>query len=251
MIRNYLKIAFRNLKRNKGFSFINILGLSIGMAGAILIMLWIQHEVSYDQFHEKKDRIYQAYNRATHDGKTEAWSATPKIMASAIQRDNPEVEHVTRITREMRYLFTIGEKKLTVSGNIVDSSFLQVFSFPIIKGNPKTALLPPNSILLTEKLAQKLFPGENAMGKIILIGNITTLLSKDFLKLVIISFAIAAPVAYWAMFTWLKDYPYRTDIPVWAFAAAGIVSVLISLLTVSSQAIKAAIQNPVTSLRSE
>ena len=83
------------------------------------------------------------------------------------------------------------------------------------------------------------------------VTNITALLSKDFLKLVIISFVIAAPLAWWAMYSWLQNYPYRTDIPVWAFAAAGMISILISLLTVSSQAIKAALRNPVQSLRTE
>jgi ABC-type antimicrobial peptide transport system permease subunit len=182
MIRNYLKIAFRNLKRNKGFSFINILGLSIGMASAILIMLWIQHELSFDQFHEKKDRIYMAYNRAEFSGKLQCWNTTPKIMASAIQRDNPEVEHTTRVNWPSSYLFTVGEKKLTVTGNIVDSTFLDIFSFPMLRGNPKTALLSPNTILLTQKLADKLFPGEDAMGKMIRVENKNNLTVTGILK---------------------------------------------------------------------
>ena len=171
MFQNYLKIAIRNLKRNKGFSFINILGLSIGMASAILIMLWIQHEVSYDRFHENKDRIYQAYNRAEFSGKLQCWNTTPKVLASAIQHDNPEVEHTTRVNWPTTFLFTIGEKKLMLSGNFVDSTFLKVFSFPMLKGNPETALMSPNNILLTQKLAEKLFPGEEAMGKTIRIEN--------------------------------------------------------------------------------
>jgi hypothetical protein len=80
MFRNYLKIAYRNLLRNKGFSFINILGLAIGMASAMLIFLWIQHEVSYDQFHEKKNRIYEAWNREVFSGKLQCWSTTPKVL---------------------------------------------------------------------------------------------------------------------------------------------------------------------------
>ena len=83
------------------------------------------------------------------------------------------------------------------------------------------------------------------------VTSITALLSKDFLKLVLISFTIAAPLAYWAMYNWLQNYPYRTDIPVTAFAIAGILSIMISILTVSSQAIKAAVRNPVQSLRTE
>src|SRR6267142_1134559 len=79
MFKNYLKVAFRNLWKNKGFSFINIVGLAVGMASAILILLWIQNEVSYDGFHEKKDRIYEAWNRAAFSGEMHSWNTTPKV----------------------------------------------------------------------------------------------------------------------------------------------------------------------------
>ena len=140
MFKNYLKIAFRNLLRNKGFSVINILGLAIGMASAILILLWIQNEVSYDQFHEKKDRIYEAWNRANSVVNCSAWNTTPKVLARALEKDIPEVEQAVRVNWPSNYLFSVGDKRLTVRGNIVDSNFLQVFSFPLVKGNPKAAL---------------------------------------------------------------------------------------------------------------
>ena len=116
MIRNYLKIAFRNLKRNKGFSFINILGLAIGMASAMLILLWIQHEMSYDRFHENKDRIYEAWNRSVFSGKLQCWNTTPKVLASAIQRDIPEVETTTRVNWATDRLFKVGDKSLMGEG---------------------------------------------------------------------------------------------------------------------------------------
>src|SRR5690242_13216665 len=97
MIKNYLKIAWRNLLRNKSFSIINISGLAIGMASTILILLWILHEVGYDRFHEKKDRIYQAWNRNVREGKINSWSVTPKVLARTLQHDFPEVEQTTRI----------------------------------------------------------------------------------------------------------------------------------------------------------
>jgi len=124
MLKNCLKVAFRNLWKNKGFSFINITGLAVGMASAILILLWIQNEVSYDQFHEKKDRIYEAWNRAEFSGKLNCWNTTPKVLASALQRDLPEIEHTTRVNWPSHFLFSIGDKRLTVEGNIVDSVFL-------------------------------------------------------------------------------------------------------------------------------
>ncbi|HXL56124.1 MAG TPA: ABC transporter permease [Chitinophagaceae bacterium] len=171
MFKNYFKVAFRNLFRNKGFSAINILGLAIGMASTMLILLWIQNELSYEQFHEKKDRIYEAWNRANFSGKLNCWNTTPKILARTLERDLPEVEQAARVDWGSNFLFSIGEKRLTVEGTVVDSNFLQVFSFPLLKGNPKTVLNDMHSIVLTEKLANKLFGNEDAMGRIIKIDN--------------------------------------------------------------------------------
>jgi putative ABC transport system permease protein len=171
MIRNYLKIAFRNLWKNKGFSILNITGLSIGMASAILILIWIQNERSYDQFHANKDRIYEAWNRAEFSGKLNAWNTTPKILARTVEKDLPEVERAVRVDWGSNFLFSIGDKRLTVRGTIVDTGFLQMFSFPMVKGNPKTALNDMHSIVVTETLAKKLFAGEDALGKVIKIDN--------------------------------------------------------------------------------
>src|SRR5580698_9601766 len=118
MLKNYLKVAFRNLWKNRGFSFINITGLAVGMASAILILLWIQNEVSYDQFHEKKDRIYEAWNRAHFDGKLMSWSTTPKILARTLEKDLPEVEQCVRVHWPSNFLFSIGDKRLTVQGRM-------------------------------------------------------------------------------------------------------------------------------------
>jgi putative ABC transport system permease protein len=171
MIRNYLKIAVRNLLKNKGFSFINILGLAVGMASAILIILWIQYEVTYDQFHEKKDRIFEAWNKDTFSDKLQAWNTTPKVFARAAEKEFPEIEMVTRVDWGNTRLFSIGDKRINVPGNAVDSNFLQVFSFPLVKGNPKTVLLDPYSIVLTEKSAKSLFGNEDAVGKTIRIDD--------------------------------------------------------------------------------
>src|SRR3954466_1113657 len=114
MIKNFFKVAFRNLQRNKGFSIINISGLAIGMASAILILLWIQNEVSYDQFHANKERIYEVWNRASFSGKLNCWNTTAKILARTLERDLPEVEQAVRVDWGSNYLFSIGEKRLTV-----------------------------------------------------------------------------------------------------------------------------------------
>jgi hypothetical protein len=96
MFKNYFKIAFRNLFRNKAFSFINIAGLAVGMASAMLILLWIQNEMSHDRFHEKIDRLYTMNNRDKFNGALWAWSTTPKILGPTLKQDYPEVEEFTR-----------------------------------------------------------------------------------------------------------------------------------------------------------
>lgn len=171
MFFNYLKVSWRSLRRGKGFSAINIIGLAIGMASAIIILLWIQNEVSFDRFHEKKDRIYEAWNRVAFNDKVMTWNATPKPLALALEKELPEVEQATRVSWPNTSVFTIGARKLLVKGNQVDSNFLQVFSFPLIKGSPATVLRDMYSIVLTQKLAINLFGKEEALGKIINIKN--------------------------------------------------------------------------------
>lgn len=172
MIKNFFKVAFRNLRRNKGFSAINIIGLSIGMAGAVMILLWIQNEVSYERFHEKKDRIYTVWNKAMIDGKLTAWDATPKVLARTLEKDLPEVEQAARVNWSGSPIFSIGDKKFAIRGNIVDSNFLQIFSFPLLEGTPENVLNDPHNIVITEQLAIKLF-GKNvdAVGKVIMINH--------------------------------------------------------------------------------
>ncbi|CAN5445429.1 ABC transporter permease [soil metagenome] len=171
MIKNFFKVAYRNLLRNKGFSVINILGLAVGMAGAMIILLWIQHEVSYDQFHEKKDRIYEAWNRAEFSGEINCWNTTPKVLARTLERDLPEVEQAVRVDWGSNLLFSIGDKRLTLQGTIVDSNFLQVFTFPLLKGNPSTVLKDMHSIVLTETLAKKLYGSGDPIGKVVKLDN--------------------------------------------------------------------------------
>jgi putative ABC transport system permease protein len=170
MITNFLKIAFRNLLRSKGFSFINIVGLAVGMASAILILLWIQNELSFDKFYSKSDRIYRINNRDKFNGEYWAWPNTPKVMGPALKHENPEVEDFARVSRA-NFLFTVGDKHLNVNGNFTDTAFFNVFDFPLLQGNPVTALKGIYNIVITQKLAVKLFGNENAMGKIIKVDS--------------------------------------------------------------------------------
>jgi putative ABC transport system permease protein len=171
MVKNFFLITWRNLKRNKSFSFINITGLAIGMAAATLILLWIQHEVSYDNFHENKNRLYQAWNRYTTDGQTGCWNNTPIPMASAIMQDYPEVEKTARVQFLPPVKIDFGDKKFYGRGRIVDSSFLEMFTFPVINGNAAVALNDPSSIVLAEKLAKTIFGNDDPVGKVLTLDN--------------------------------------------------------------------------------
>jgi len=200
MFKNYLKVAFRNLWKNKGFSLINITGLAIGMASAILILLWIQSEVTYEQFHQKKDRIYEAWNRAAFSGEMHCWHSTPKVLAGALKRDLPEVEHACRVNWSQNYLFSLGDKRIMMQGNAVDSNFLQVFTFPLLQGDPNTALNEPFSIILTAGLAKSLFGDENPMGKTVRVDN------KDYFK--VTGVAKKPPVNSRFQFNYLVPWSY-------------------------------------------
>src|SRR4029453_6311609 len=104
----FFKIAYRNLLRNKGFSIINISGLAIGMASAVLILLWIQNEVSHDRFHKKLDRLYQVWSNDKINGSIRSLTNTPEIMAPSLKEDYPEIEEVTRVSWT-RNLFSVND----------------------------------------------------------------------------------------------------------------------------------------------
>jgi putative ABC transport system permease protein len=199
MLRNYFKIAFRNLLRNKAFSAINIAGLAVGMASAVLIFLWIQNETSQERFHAKLDRIYTLNNRDHFNGQFTAWTTTPKILAPTLKQEYPEVEEAVRISNT-NFLFTYGEKKLNVPGIFTDPGFLNVFSFPLAKGNAAVALNSTYNIVVTEKLAKKLFGNEDPVGKVIRIDttdNFTvTAVMKDLPNNTQLAFEFLMPWSY-------------------------------------------------------
>jgi ABC-type antimicrobial peptide transport system permease subunit len=181
MFRNYFKVIFRNLYRFKSFSLINITGLAIGMASAVLILLLIQNELSYDQFHEKKDRIYMMFSRGMENGKMELFG-TPTVFATVIKDNYPQVEEVTRLNGTGPIVLSTPEKQLEVHGMMVDPGFLKIFSYPLLRGNPDEALSSPRSVVLTEGLAKKLFVNGDAMGKTIRIDSNTNFIVTGILK---------------------------------------------------------------------
>ena len=171
MWKNYLKVAFRNLLRSKSFSSMNILGLAIGMASSLMILLWVAHEWSFDNFYPNQDRIYEVWNKDKWGSELTCWNTTPKIMGSVLKQEYPQIEKSTRVNWDQTLLFTVGEKRLNVSGTMVDPDFLTIFNVPFIKGKAATAFSTPNSIILTQKLAKKLFGEDDPIGKSVKIDN--------------------------------------------------------------------------------
>ena len=169
MFKNYLKIAIRNLWRNKGFSIINISGLAIGMAAAILISLWVQNELSYDQFHKKT--LYKVFNRTTGPGEIGAWDITAAPLGKTLQNDFPEIKNSSRIYWSIERLFNYGDKSIKAKGNDVDKPFLSMFNLPLLKGNAQHVFDNVNSIVLTESFAKRIFGDNDPMNKIIKVDN--------------------------------------------------------------------------------
>lgn len=170
MFKNYFKTAIRSLLRNKGYSLLNIMGLAIGMASTILILLWVNNEMSTDRFYSKIDRLYSMNNRDNFSGQLQAWSATPKILGPTIKQDYPEIEDMTRVGNN-NFLFTVGETKISESGSYVDSTFFNLFDLPLISGDTKTALAGVNKVILTQEFANKLFGDDNPVGKTVKVDS--------------------------------------------------------------------------------
>jgi putative ABC transport system permease protein len=181
MIKNFFIIAYRNLKRNRIFSVINILGLATGMASAILILLWIQDEISFDRFHVKEDRLFQVYRQDNTNGNSTTVENTPKILAHTLKTEYPDVEDVVR-WQNTNFLLTVGDRHFNVPGNFTDSGFLRMFSFPAVQGNPNLALNSPHDIVITESLAKKLFGNGPAFGQQIKLDSVDLFIVKAVLK---------------------------------------------------------------------
>ncbi len=211
MIKNYFKIAWRSLLRGKGFSFINIGGLAIGMSGTILILLWLQNEMSYDKFHANKDNLYQVYGLGSNiDGHARAIDVTSQPLAPALKQNYSEVEASTRVEGVNSFLFTANNKSFTnINGSFVDPSFLNMFSFPLIEGDKKQQLNNVYSITITQTLAKKLFGDEDAIGKTIKIDstdNFTvTGILKDLPSNTRFDFEYLLPWDYFKKIGWNND----------------------------------------------
>ncbi|MBX2922484.1 MAG: ABC transporter permease [Chitinophagaceae bacterium] len=171
MFKNYLKIAWMHLSNNKGISFINIIGLATGMTFASLIGLWIYYETSFDSFHKHGDRIALVLKHTLFNGKKNTQESTPMPLHDELKSNYPEVEHATRIDWGGVHSLAVENNRFSKNGRFADPDFLQMFTFPMIKGNLNTALNDPSSIVLTASLAKALFGDADPMNKIIRFDN--------------------------------------------------------------------------------
>jgi len=177
MFENYLKIALRNIKKYKGYSFINITGLAVGMACCILIFCWINDELSYDQFHKNIDQLYRIIrSERTPDGSINQYASTPSPVGPSLKESYPEITEFSRLYAFSRQR---GRLLLKYKNNqfyedrfyCADPSFFSIFTFPFIQGNPQTALINANSVVITQDMAEKYFGNENPVGKTLTVVN--------------------------------------------------------------------------------
>ena len=178
MLRSYFLVALRNLWRQKGYTLINILGLTVGLASTIFILLYVINEMTYDRFHEKSDRIYRVWISGSMPATEMRHAISSPPMAEAMLHDYPEVEQTVRLRKAGGWIVKRGDRAFHETDDefiFADSTFFDVFSFKLLKGDPKTCLVEPRSIVLTEEYARKYFGDEDPMGQTLKIEQDTNL----------------------------------------------------------------------------
>jgi putative ABC transport system permease protein len=184
MLKNYFKIAWRNLKRNRTYATINVIGLSLGIACAILIFVLVSFHLSFDGFHKNKDRIYRVVTEI-HNEQLGHTPGVPPPFTKALRNDYTFAEQTARAITFWRMVsIPAANKKFMEDDGIVcvEPAFFRIFDFPLIQGDIKTALSTPNTAIITEKIAKKYFGAENAMGKVIRVNNKTDFKITGILK---------------------------------------------------------------------
>ena len=172
MLKNYLRIAWRNLWKNKAFSAINIVGLALGLACSLFILLWVQDEWKVDTFHVHNDRLFRVCGFVHAEKKVTGGEGTPAVLAAELKRLIPDIEYATNFSWNQDHTFQVKDKILKVSGSYADSDFFKMFSYPLLQGSRQTALSAPLSIAISSKMAAVFFGSPAAaIGKTILYEN--------------------------------------------------------------------------------
>ena len=171
MFKNYFKTAWRNLLRNKGFSITNILGLAIGMACAIFILLWVYDELTYDRFQKNYDNIYQVIANRDFNNQVFTDRSMAMPLASALENSSPQIKHAAVTTYQQQKVLTFNNNKIKKEGYVVSNHFFDIFSWKFVKGNAVMALKDPNSIVLTEDAAKAFFGNADPINKVLKVDN--------------------------------------------------------------------------------
>ena len=168
MIKNYIKTAFRGLMKNKGFTFINVFGLALGLATCMLIVFYVFDELSFDRYNTKADRIYRVNNDIKFGGTANSYAITPSPLAVALKGDFPEIEQVLRFRLRGGNQVKKGNQDIQEDMMVyVDPSLFSVFTLPMISGSPTTALTEPHTVVITERTAKKYFDRTNVVGQVL------------------------------------------------------------------------------------
>ena len=181
MLRNYLNIALRTLHKNLVFSIINITGLTIGLVASILIGLWVVDELSWDNFHINKERLYRVYLNGKNDDGIFTQMAIPLPLWEELKTNEPGVELVSPTNWGWSVLLTVGEKKLHRPAYFVGEDFLKMFTFDIVNGADRQPQ-DPSTIIITESTARDLFNDEDPIGKIVRLSNTVDLTVSGVVK---------------------------------------------------------------------
>lgn len=183
MFTSQIRLLFRSFIKNKSTNAINVLGLSVGMAVAIIIGLWSHHQINYDAFHQNRDQIFRVVSHdKAPDGTISTAYSLPIPLADYLENEIPEVEHAVVTDWGYPHGLKVGENKFSKKGLFTSSNYLAVYQFPLLAGNAATALQQPESIVLTHKMATALFGKDNAMGKTVRLDNQTDLKVTGILK---------------------------------------------------------------------
>ncbi len=203
MFRNYLKIAWRNLVKNKVYSALNIAGLAAGMAVALLIGLWINSQYAYDRFLPDYDQLYQVKLNFYHSGEIHTQRGSSLPLVEAFRKNYPEVKYASETDWGSQNSLVVGDKKLDPQGLTVGTDFLRMFPYPMLKGNINSVFSDPNSIVLTESIAKALFGDQDPINKVIRIDNKNNIKVTGVMK--------DLPVNSTLQFSYLLPYSYLEE----------------------------------------
>lgn len=209
MLKNYILVMLRNLRKNGTYSFINIAGLSIGITCSLLILLWVFDELSFDRFHPKADRLYQVYVNAFFDGKVNTWRSIPLPTSEGLKTEHSSIVNTTSTDWGGERLLAVGENSIRKRGYYAGEEFLEMFQFPLVQGDPAKVLDDQTSIVISESTAKALFGDEDPINKIVRVDNLydqkVSGVVKDVPKNSSFEFDCLLPWKLYETLDWMKN----------------------------------------------